>query len=403
MATPGLGHKSYVQFGKETTYGTAVAATKKLEIVSWSVPQQIATIQDSSLYSAQSRRASYQGGSLWKGTFTVRLNYVGLEELLRAVNSTYTSTQFAAAGGVTMIDHKFKEGATLPSYTFEVVAGDIPTGKCFRYTGAKITDLTIKGTAGTGNDAMLMADFSVVAKDCVSNVTPTSSLSYPTVSPVLFHHAAILNDGTSDSSANVRLRNFTMTLAQPHAEDRFYLGNLTIDEPVRSDFINATLAFSQEFITITQYDKARAFTTGSPRLVFRNPVATATSSPGAVANVSGAGQFTITRTGSWDASVQAGMVVNSTVHPAGTLITNVAGSTITVDTAATGAATLEAMTFTLHREIEINIGTATLSDFSAPIEGYGVILSSATWLATYDATNGTAVYLRNRSETSALA
>lgn len=401
MPVPGLGHKSYVQFGKETTYGTAVPATIRLEIVSWNVPQVISTIQDTSLFSAQSRRANYQGGSLWKGSFTVRMNYEGLEELFRAVHNNYVANP---VDGITLRDHVFKEQATLPSYTFEVVAGDIPTGKCFLYTGVKISDVTVRGSAGTGNDAMLMCDFTIIAKDCVSNQTPTAGLTANAPFPVMFNNAVVTDDGTTDTADNIRLRSFTLTLAQPHTEDRFYLGSLNIDEPVRSDFLTATMQFSQEFVNRTQYDAARSFTSGSPRLVFRNPGANVTVSPGAVSNVSGSGVFIITRTGGDYATggVKVGYQVNSAVFPAGTTVTAVSTTQITVDRASTGAATNASITFTGHVEFEISMGTATVSDFSTPVEGYGVLLSSVTWDATYDNSTSTAVQFKMRNTKSAL-
>jgi len=265
---PGLGHKSYIQFGPaESPYGTFRTPTQKLEIISWSVNPVVGTIPDGSLHSAVSRRALYQGGRLVKGTFLVRLNYEGLLELLRA--SWGSGSSVVVETGVR--DHTFVEASALGGYSFEVCMGDIPTSKVQRFVGCKVSGLTIRGTAGTGNDAMLQAEFSIVGKTYTTDETPTAALSFPALLPVLFHQAVTTDDGTTDTPADNRLRSFEVSLENPLAEDRFYLGSLDIDEPLRTDFLAARWRFTQEFRTKTALDAAKAFTVGSPLLLFRHP------------------------------------------------------------------------------------------------------------------------------------
>jgi hypothetical protein len=265
---PGLGFKSYIQLAPETTYGTAVAATSKLELIEATISPVIGVILDPSLYNKQSRRALYLGGLLFKGTIKVRLNFEGMLELLRGVTGTYT---FPTVGGETVIrDHTFKEGATLKTYTIELIEGDVATGKCQRLVGATLTDLQLAWTAGVGVDAMGVATFTVVAKDKVSGVTPTAALNFPAIFPVLFHQAITTDDGITIDATN-RLRSFEVMLSNPHDEARFYLGAVNIDQPVRNDFIKPTMKFTQEFQTAGQFDAARAFTAVSPQVVFQHP------------------------------------------------------------------------------------------------------------------------------------
>jgi hypothetical protein len=336
---PGLGHKSYIQIGpKETTFGTFQTPTKKLEVESWSISPEIGVIEDASLYAAQSRRGLYQGGLLYKGTFVVRLNYDGILELLRGVLGTYSSA--VVEGSVR--DHTFLSdgttSSTLNSYSFEVVLGDVPAGKVSRLLGAKLTGMTIRGTAGNGNDAMLTVEFTVLAKDYQSDQTQTGSLTFPAVLPVLYHHTenpgGVVDDGTADAVGNVRWRSFEIAIASPHTEDRFYLGSHNIDEPLRSDFLDVTWRQTQEFITKTQLEAARAFTPGSPRLVFQHPTTIGSAS---------------------------------------------------------------------KREFEIRSGSAQLTEFSPPIEGYGVLISTATWRAFYDPTDTAALLVRVRNTEAALS
>lgn len=261
---PGLGFKSWCQIGKETAFGGGATPTAKFEVVSFNVAPVVGMIQDPSLRDAVSRRGLYAGGLVYKGTMTVRANYVGMLELLRAVFGGYS--QATVESGVR--DHTFKETSTLPTYQMEVVLGDVPTGKCFKLLGAKLFNLTLRGTAGTGNDAMMMAEFSIIAKSMASNQSITGSLSFPAVMPVLYHQAITVDDGTADTPT---VRSFEVSFEQPHAEDRFYLGAQNILEPLRQEFVTARWRLTEEFATQTAWDAAAAFTAGSPKLLFQHP------------------------------------------------------------------------------------------------------------------------------------
>lgn len=333
---PGLGHKSYLQTGpKETSYGTYVAPTQKLEMLpGWDLPLDPSVIPDPSLYGGVSPRALFAGPTIYQGSMPFRLNYEGLLELFRGVLPLYSSALVETG----VRDHTFKEGPTLNSYSPELILGDVPAGKCFRVLGEKHPDLTIRGTAGTGDDAMLRAEFKMIVKNVLSNQTPTGSLVFPAVLPVIYHSddaaAAVVDDGTADAASSVRVRSFEMAYEQPHtAEERVYLGSKTIDEPLRNALVKCTWKLTQEFNTLTQFEAAKNFTEGSPRLLFQHPATIGVSS---------------------------------------------------------------------KREFEIRSNKANLLGWSAPIESYGIILSTATWQAFNDPTDASALVARFRNTESAL-
>lgn len=325
---PGLGFKSLCQIGKEVAFGGGATPSAKFEIASFNVAPGVGMIQDPSLRDAVSRRGLYAGGLVYKGSLTVRCNYIGMLELFRACFGGYTATTVETG----VRDHTFRETGTLPSYQIEVVLGDVPIGRCFRLVGAKLFNLTLRGTAGTGNDAMMMAEFSILAKSMVSDQAITGSLSFPaSVMPVLYHQAITVDNGTVDATPAVR--SFEVSFEQPHAEDRYYLGAQNILEPLRQDFVTARWRITEEFATKLAWDAAAAFTLGSPRLVFRHP----------------------------------------------TLI---------------GA--------TAYSEFEVRSNQANLEDLSIPIEGFGVLLSTATWQAFYDGTDLSSLLVRVRNTDAAL-
>lgn len=262
---PGLGLKSFAQIGKETTYGTPVVATEKSELISSDIVPVVGVIDDPSLSDAVSRRGLFQGGLLYRGPLVLRLNYEGkffLKLLNALMGGTPTDTLVETA---ISWDHIFKESALLPSYTIELGEGDIPTTKCSDLEGVKVTAATFRGTAGQGAEGMLTAEFEILAKNKQMNQTP-ATLTFPSAQPAIFHQALTVDDGTADVP---KIRSFEVSVRNNLAEDRFYLGNVNIDEPIRNDFLEVTWRITQEFQTMTQFNNAKAFTDESPQLVFR--------------------------------------------------------------------------------------------------------------------------------------
>lgn len=170
---PGLGLKSYVQFAKEAIFGTqpTYISHPKLEIISENLTPQIGAIRDPSLSNNPSLRSLYEAGKLYRGTIVMRGSYDGMLELLRATVGTYSS---AIVEADLVWDHTYKEIASPFSYSVEIIAGDVPTGKCFRLSGAKITSLTFRMTAGQGTDAMGQIEIGLIATDMQSDQTITT-------------------------------------------------------------------------------------------------------------------------------------------------------------------------------------------------------------------------------------
>jgi hypothetical protein len=268
VPTPGLGHKSYLQIGKESVYGTAVAATGYIyEIIREDLHLEQGIIQDPSLCNNRARRGIYQGGQLVRGTIVIRANYEGLPEIFRGCFGGYTFANVEA--GVN--DHTFKLASTLPSYTLQVIKGDVTTGTCFRVTGAKFVGCTIRGAAGQGTDAMLTVEISVLAQAMTAGVTPTGSLTALPTFPVLFGQATVIDDGTADAQANLVVKDFEAALEQPFTDDRFYFGATNIAEPLPSDFVSTKWRITEELNSTTGFTALSAFTPGSPLLKFQHP------------------------------------------------------------------------------------------------------------------------------------
>jgi hypothetical protein len=268
MANPavGLGFKSYWQFGREAVYGTAVAATHKLDLMNADVPIVQGIIRDESLWGNMSRQILYQGGYMYRGKIKVRCQYEGLAMLLDWVMGTgaYGSVGGSDSGVVNGIyTHTFLQQQYLNSYTVELIEGDISAGKCFKLTGVVVDSITITGRGGA-NDAMLTVELDVIAQDKVSGATPTAGLKTPELSlaaytPVLFYQAAF-NDGTVDVPV---VKDFSVTIANNLSAR--WVGQKIL-QPVRDNFIDVKTRFTQEFMSTTLFDAARSFTGPGPAI-----------------------------------------------------------------------------------------------------------------------------------------
>lgn len=269
------GRKSWIAISApEASFGGGGTPLQKLEVINFSLPIQQGMIPDPSLYNARSRRALYQGGYYYRGTFTVRTNYEGNLELWRAILRGYASALVETG----VRDHTIKEGALEPSYEIQASVGDLPVGKVFRYVGALLLAANTTWTAGNGPEGMGQTTFDVWSKDCTSDFTPTGTPAFPATLPVLHHEAITVDDGTADTGANLRVKSVGISFEQPNDEEDYFIGSKNPDKPSPTDFFVPKWRFTQVFLTRTAFEAAKNFTNGTPRLVFQHPTTIGASS-----------------------------------------------------------------------------------------------------------------------------
>lgn len=266
MGVPAIGHKSTIQIGKETTWGTAASVVWPVAILGNTLELEAPPIPDTQLHGNPWPRTMYQGPRRARGEISSQMMFEGMMEFLRGSFGAYSNTLVETG----VRDHTFKIGSLLNGYTIESVVGGIPTGKVFQNLGSKFNRLTLRATAAQGPEAIVTMAVDVIGKDRVENVN-ASGLTFGEIFPVKFDLATVVDDGTADPASSVRVRSFTFTLENNLADDRFYHGSLFIDEPVRSGHVRAIFEFQQEFQTLTQYSAHRALTIGSPRMQFQHP------------------------------------------------------------------------------------------------------------------------------------
>lgn len=245
MTAPGQGSKSYWQFGRESTWATAVASTKRIAPLSMGVEAVIKQEKDLSLHGGMVARDIVKVNERAEGQIETYLTY---NEQLMLIDALCGTATFGANGGSTTgagpFTHVFTTKELFNSFTHQLIEGNIPAGKCQRATGSKMVSLELAGEAAS----IVRATWGVVGKQKETDQTPTGALSAATPLYVLTSHA-VLDDGTSDvGGSDVILKSFTFSM-QNGCVAREDCGSAYILEPMRAGPEMARLKFRREFRT----------------------------------------------------------------------------------------------------------------------------------------------------------
>lgn len=268
---PGLGYKSSILLGKETTYGVAAtAADAHLELLGFSLNKNPSVIEDPSMTATQlSRRFIGQGGSFVSGSFSVRLNYEEHEHLWRLLLGTITKTGASPPYNYEMLE---SSDATLRSATLDVSWGNVPTGKVNRFIGVFLTGFRLSGTAGGGDSAMLRVECDFVAKSLTPNTTPMTTTGFAEPHGILYHQmqvgAAEFKDGSGGTPTDIMLKSFNLSVTVPHDTERFYFSSVNADFPVRNGPLDATIELEEEWNGTTLIDAISAGSVTALRFLF---------------------------------------------------------------------------------------------------------------------------------------
>ena len=294
MASPGLGYKSYFQFGRESTWNTAATVNKRLPMLPGAQPRaEHGRIISPALDGKMNPVNIYVGGKRSRLTVEFELTYTGFLLMLDGMMGTATyGSNGGSTSGVNPYTHTFRQKEFLNSYTLELGMGDIPTGKVERILGAKIAEASFRCTGSLDSqDAIVTARLTFVGGTYAANVSATGSLSAATPDPVIYAHCSTDTDGSGDSSSDVELLGFELTIRNK-LRDGFILdstGSGVTNEPIRSGKTEITLQLTQEFRTKTALDSfwltyaaaapSLVFTSGSKTITFTLPSAFLTTHP----------------------------------------------------------------------------------------------------------------------------
>lgn len=265
MATPALGHKSFIGIGAETTWGTTVARTKFLELVKGGdgIDLEEAMILTNSISNIgfDTTKHYAQGAITAGGPMIFEMPQEGAELILKnAFGAVATSTP---GGGVNSRDHTFTISDALPAGLSVEIHKDAPGGSpSYLFAGCKVNQLQFQ----IGLDDRLRCTATIVAKDVTKVAKSAETL--PTRRP--FHFV----DGTLKwNTAAVNVSEAQITLNNQLDVERRFIGTRNIAEPIRSgNKILATATFTAEFESIVHFDDWRAGTSRVLELIFEGEI-----------------------------------------------------------------------------------------------------------------------------------
>jgi len=137
----GRGFDAIMGVGKESTWGTAVAATQKVPFISETLSKIFTPIQNPSLVGVASPRQSDQGVLVADGGFTAMMTYKTRDFAFEQFFGTYTPSTTAAPHAYTLNDTVDNKALTVAHEK---------TVSVHEFAGFKPSQLTVTGTPGDG-------------------------------------------------------------------------------------------------------------------------------------------------------------------------------------------------------------------------------------------------------------
>lgn len=302
-----IGAFSALGLGKETTWGTGVAATAWFPFSGEGFRDGPEPISELQMRGILDRNPTYKGMQVVEGSFDGIAFPVELGHLLRAaLGAPVTTGAGPYEHAFTPAQAAFSDDAALPPYSVSMIRGP----QVIRYTGCVLSNLGLSFAQG----GLLTYTTSWLGRDAAA-LTPTPTPVLPTANPFSVT-AAITRDGTAFAS----ITDFELSIANGLEAVRLinntslvgriaWGGRREISFSGNADFVNTDLydqfkTFGQEPWTIT-------FTSGTNVLEIELP-ALLISSAGATVGGDGRISLAFEGQGEYDTATSRAMLVTLT-------------------------------------------------------------------------------------------
>jgi hypothetical protein len=244
-----FGVLAHIGLGKETTYGTAVAATDYIRFASEGLSEEIEQVVSDNIIGVVDEGTSVEGAHTISGdiSFEVYPNNIG--HLLRAALGAPVTTSVGT--GVyqhvfTPTQSNFSNVCALPPYTFEV---NRDLAQAFQYSGGVVDSLTFS----FGTDSKIMkASASVIAK-ALAMITKTTP-SFDIADPFLWNQAVITLNGVQNTNLSTLEFGVSNSLEGRATLD----GTKVISRVLRNGARTFPIKFSLELQDMAEYNLFKA-------------------------------------------------------------------------------------------------------------------------------------------------
>lgn len=259
MAAPG-GLSAQLGFVAESTYGTRVAPSKFVELVSESLALTVERIESQGLRAGRRTLLSTQwsaGRRFVSGDIVVELSNLGQGQLWAAAFGT------TASSGAGPYVHTYSPGDMATSLTIQVGRPDIGgTVRVFEYTGCMINTWEVSCTAGE----IAQVTFGILGQDETTSQTLATATYAAGYAPMTFVHGVLSLGGS-----NYDVNSATVAGDNGLADDRYYLrGSGLRQKPLEANWRNYTAELGSHFTDLTAYARYTAGTEAALTLTFTN-------------------------------------------------------------------------------------------------------------------------------------
>src|SRR5213595_566531 len=249
----GSGLGAQLSIGAESTYGSYVAPTKRIEFTKESLALKKTTAQSAGIAAGRllplsSRRVVTQREA--NGSVDLEVTNKGMGLLLQALMGTTVTPVQQGAGP-----------AYLQTHTLADTAGkSLVIQKGVPLTTGAVSDKTFLGCKVTSAEfsceqgGMLTASFEVDCKDCDETQTLVVA-SYSAMAPFHFGQMALKAGTFASETALDGIRKVSVKLERPQAVDRFYAGQAGLKkEPISNDQVKITGSIEMDYVATTLDD-----------------------------------------------------------------------------------------------------------------------------------------------------
>lgn len=224
---------SFLRIGVESTWGTAqTTTTQDVKLISSTlqVTQERERRSHLSVPASGFLSGTFEGFRQAGGTIEVPAFYDGIGMLIRCALGNVATTS-----GTPNI-HVYSPTALQPSMTIDFQRGTNLNASMERFTGCKVSTMTISAEAG----GEMTCSFDLIAKDGATRSTNITS-DFPAYDQVYHYEAGQLSMGGDLSIASLDLRSFELSIDNK-LDRRNLLGSKITGEPVPTDVREVTMS-----------------------------------------------------------------------------------------------------------------------------------------------------------------
>ncbi|MBO8169962.1 MAG: hypothetical protein H0Z35_12380 [Thermoanaerobacteraceae bacterium] len=307
---PGLGAFAHVGLGKETTFGTPVAASDYIKIISESIAHEIEELVLEGLGGVVDEPASLEGLNTVAGDLNVEVHPESIGHLLRsALGEPVTSGTGPYTHTFTPAQDNFSPVCALPPYTLEVHR-DLE--QAFQFTGCVVNQLQFNWGV---NQKIMQATANILGKDValIAKTTP----SFETNEPFTWHQ---VNPQVGNPLTAIDTISAVQISINNNLEAVPTLNNTkTISRIRRNGFRVVEVQFTFEVEDLAEYNRFKnqeenafqfEFTSGSNKIKFDLPKVRYNAFP---LGVGGSGRLTVQVSGKAKYDAATGKAIEITL------------------------------------------------------------------------------------------